>query len=126
MAEDARYDVRLMDEADDLHFTAASGTAERVNFPDLFYELPPSLKTPALEGCLGLWKQFSDKIHSRGTGANDCLSVLDELSPTNIHIGTIREVEPDDVDDGEAGIAKSVDQSDHVGNDIHRSCKLDR
>jgi hypothetical protein len=33
MAEDARYYVRFMDEADDLHFVAASGTAERVHFP---------------------------------------------------------------------------------------------
>jgi len=43
MAEDARYDVRFMDEADDLHFTAASGTAERVHFPDLLDELSPGL-----------------------------------------------------------------------------------
>jgi len=41
MAEDARYYVRFMDEADDLHFVAASGTTERVHFPDLFYELSP-------------------------------------------------------------------------------------
>ena len=37
------YDVRFMDEADDLHFTAASGTAERVHFPDFLDEFPPGL-----------------------------------------------------------------------------------
>jgi hypothetical protein len=33
MVEDARYYVRFMDEADDLHFVVASGTDERVYFP---------------------------------------------------------------------------------------------
>jgi len=32
-----------MNEADDLHFTAASGTAERVHFPDFLDEFPPGL-----------------------------------------------------------------------------------
>ena len=41
MAEDAFYDVLFMNEADDLHFMGASGTTERVHFPDLFYELSP-------------------------------------------------------------------------------------
>ena len=43
MAWDALYEVRFMDQADDLHFEAASGTAERVHFPDFLYELPPGL-----------------------------------------------------------------------------------
>ena len=34
MTEDARYYVRFMDEADDLHFVAASGAVERVLFPN--------------------------------------------------------------------------------------------
>ena len=36
MAEDAFYDVLFMNEADDLHFMGASGTTERVHFPDFF------------------------------------------------------------------------------------------
>ena len=48
MAEDARYDVRFMDEADELHFVAASWTTERVHFPNFLYELPPGLgRSPA-------------------------------------------------------------------------------
>jgi hypothetical protein len=43
MAADARYDVRFMDQAYDLHFAAASGTTERVHLPNFHYELPPGL-----------------------------------------------------------------------------------
>jgi len=34
MTEDPFYELRVIDEADNLHFISASGTTERVHFPD--------------------------------------------------------------------------------------------
>jgi hypothetical protein len=49
-AEDPFYELRIIDEADNLHFIRASGTTERVRFPipafagtSLYYEIPPGL-----------------------------------------------------------------------------------
>jgi hypothetical protein len=44
MAEDPFDELRLIDEADKVHFMFASGTTERVNFPDFFYELSPGFR----------------------------------------------------------------------------------
>jgi hypothetical protein len=41
MAEDAFYDLGFMNEADDLHFMAAPGTTERIDFPDSLDQLSP-------------------------------------------------------------------------------------
>jgi hypothetical protein len=63
MAEDALYHVGFMNQADDLHFVAASGTAERVYFPDFLDELPPGFgRNPA-------WLMVGD-IQHRHLGAH--------------------------------------------------------
>jgi hypothetical protein len=36
MAEDPFYELRVIDETENLHFIRASGTTERVNLPDVF------------------------------------------------------------------------------------------
>jgi hypothetical protein len=41
VAEYPFYELRVIDEAYDLHLMGASGTAKGVNFPDFLYELPP-------------------------------------------------------------------------------------
>lgn len=43
MLKDMTYHRRLGDETDDLHFTAAVGTGERINLPYLLDALPPGL-----------------------------------------------------------------------------------
>ena len=43
VAQDAFYNAGFMNKTDNLHFMSASGTTERVDFPNLFYEFPPGL-----------------------------------------------------------------------------------
>jgi hypothetical protein len=45
MAEEAFYDMGIIDEADDFHLMAAAGTTERVDFPDFLDELSPVTPT---------------------------------------------------------------------------------
>jgi len=41
MAEDAFYDIRVINQADDFHLMAAAGRTETVDFPDFLYEISP-------------------------------------------------------------------------------------